>query len=65
MRLTMSPTNLRSYSLSEVKMFKKIAKAIRNVDERQGHSEATASFIDTEFSDNSGRTLKALKSNSA
>ena len=46
-----------------MKTFKKIAKAIRNVDEREGHSEATASFIDTEFSDNSGRTVKALKAN--
>ena len=48
-----------------MKTFKKIAKAIRNVDERVGRSEATASFIDTEFSDNSGRTLKALKANNA
>ena len=57
--------NNRSYSLSEMKMFKKISKAIRNVDEREGHSEATAAFIDTEFLDNSGRTVKALKSNSS
>ena len=39
--------------------------AIRNVDEREGHSEATAAFIDTEFSDNSGCTVKALKSTSS
>ena len=47
-----------------MKTFKKMAKAIRNVDEREGHAEATAAFIDSEFSDNSGRTVKALRSNS-
>jgi len=46
-----------------MKTFKKMARAIRNVDEREGHAEATASFIDSEFSDNSGRTVKALRSN--
>ena len=56
--------NGRTYSLSEMKTFKKVAKAIRNVDEGQGHAEATAAFIDSEFSDNSGRTLRALCSNS-
>lgn len=50
-----------SYSLSEMKTFKKMAKAIRNVNERDGHAEATAAFIDSEFSDNSGITVKALK----
>ena len=52
----------RSYSLPEMKMFRKVAKAIRNVDEREGHAEATAAFIDAEFSDNSGRVVKALRS---
>ena len=47
-----------------MKMFKKMAKAIRNVDERVGHSNATAAFIDAEFSDNSGIVADALKSNS-
>lgn len=42
-----------------------MAKAIRNVDERKGHSEATAAFIDAEFSDNSGYTVDALRSNNA
>ena len=51
-----------SYSLAEMKTFKKMATAIRNVDERDGHAESTASFIDSEFSDNSGRTLKAMRS---
>ena len=54
-----------SYSLSEMKTFKKMAKAIRNVYEREGHSEATAAFIDAEFSDNAGRTVKALKANNS
>ena len=48
-----------------MKAFKKMAKTIRNVDEREGHSEATAAFIDAEFSDNSGKTLKSLRSPSA
>ena len=48
-----------------MKAFKKMAKAIRNVDERDGHAESTASFIDTEFSDNAGRTLKAMRSKNA
>ena len=48
-----------------MKTFKKMAKAIRNVDEREGHSEAVAAFIDSEFSDNSGITVKALRSNNA
>ena len=42
-----------------------MAKAIRNFDEREGHAESTASFIDANFSDNSGRTLKALRSRNA
>ena len=42
-----------------------MALAIRNVDERDGHAESTASFIDSEFSDNSGRTLKAMRSKNA
>ena len=47
-----------------MKMFKKMAKAIRNADERVGLSNATAAFIDAEFSDNSGIVADALKSNS-
>ena len=50
----------RSYTLAEMKTFKKMAKAIRNVDEREGHADATAAFIDSEFSDNSGYVAKAL-----
>ena len=46
-----------------MKKFRKMAKAIRNVDEREGHSEATAAFVDAEFSDNSGITVKAMRSN--
>lgn len=45
-----------------------MAKAIRNVDERDGHgghAESAASFIDSEFSDNSGRTLKTMRSKNA
>ena len=45
-------------------MYKKMARAIRNVNERDGHAEATAAFIDADFSDNSGITVKALRSNS-
>ena len=55
----------RSYSLAEMKAFKKMAKAIRNVNEREGHCEATAAFVDSEFSDNSGIVVKALRSNNA
>jgi hypothetical protein len=45
-----------------MKIFAKAAKAINNVDEREGHTMATAVLIDPEFSDNSGRTAKCLKS---
>ena len=55
----------RSYSLSEMHTFKKMAQAIRNVDERKGHTNATAAFIDAEFADNAGHTVDALNSNSA
>ena len=51
-----------SYTRAEMKAFAKMAKAIRNVDEREGHAEATAAFVDTEFSDNTGRTVKCIKS---
>ena len=51
--------------MSEMKTFKKMVKTIRNVDEREGHAEATAAFIDAEFSDNSGKVVKALRSNNA
>ena len=51
--------------MSEMKTFKKMVRAIRNVDEREGHAEATAAFIDNEFSDNSGKVLKAMRSKSA
>ena len=44
-----------------MKTFKKMAKAIRNVDERQGHAMATAAFIDSEFSDNSGYVADSLR----
>ena len=56
------PLTLRRYTLPEMKSFKRMAKAIRNVNERDGHAESTAAFIDAEFSDNSGMTLKALRS---
>ena len=48
--------------MAEMKKFKRMAKAIRNVNERDGHAEATAAFIDTEFSDATGRLAKAAKS---
>ena len=51
-----------SYTRAEMKVFSKMARSIKNVDERDGHAEATAAFIDTEFSDNRGRTVKCLKS---
>ena len=38
------------YTPAEFKKFERMASAIRNVDERNGHSEATAAFIDVEFS---------------
>lgn len=60
-----APFVTRSYSISEMKTFKKMAKAIRNVDEREGHSEATAAFIDAEFSDNPGKTVKSMRSGCA
>ena len=50
-----------------MRTFKRMAKAIRNVDERKGHTNATAAFInaaaDAEFSDNSGCTVDSLNSN--
>ena len=39
-----------TYSLAEMKAQVRMAKAIRNVDEKEGHSRATAAFIDQEFS---------------
>jgi len=50
---------------SEIKKFAKVARAIRNVDDREGHAEATATFLDSEFSDNSGKTVKCLRSREA
>ena len=50
-----------SYSVAEMKTYVRMAKAIRNVSEKDGHTEATASFVDVEFSDNTGRVAKALK----
>ena len=62
--MTYSPPHsaLRHYTLPEMKAFKRMAKAIRNVNERDGHAESTAAFIDAHFSDNSGLTLKAMRS---
>ena len=44
-----------SYTIAEMKSFVKVSKAIRNVSEKDGHTEVTASFIDSELSDNTGR----------
>ena len=38
------------YTPAEFKQFERMALSIRNVDEKNGHSEATAAFIDVEFS---------------
>ena len=51
-----------SYTKAEFKAFSKIAASIRDVDERQGFAPATINFIDTEFSDATGRLAKASKS---
>ena len=51
-----------SYTKPEIKKFAKIAASIRDVDERQGFAPATIDFIDTEFSDATGRLAKASKS---
>ena len=51
-----------SYTKAEIKTFTKIAASIRDVDERQGFAPATINFIDTEFSDATGRLAKASKS---
>lgn len=51
-----------SYTKSDIKIFSKIAASIRDVDERQGFAPATINFIDTEFSDATGRLAKAVKS---
>ena len=50
-----------TYTMAEMKSFVRMVKSIRNVDEKSGHAEATATFVDTEFSDNCGRVLQALK----
>ena len=51
-----------SYTKAEIKAFTKIAASIRDVDERRGFAPATIDFIDTEFSDATGRLAKASKS---
>ena len=51
-----------SYSRAEMKAFAKHAKAIRNLPSDKNHTPATADFIDAEFSDNSGRAARILRS---
>ena len=51
-----------SYSRAEMKAFAKHAKAIRNLPSDKNHTPATADYIDTEFSDNSGRAARILLS---
>ena len=48
-KLKMAP-DPKSYTPGEIKQFDRMARAIRNVDEKNGHSEAIAAFIDVEFS---------------
>ena len=51
-----------SYTRAEMKAFAKAARAIRNVPSDKAHSSATADFIDAEFSDQSGRAARILRS---
>ena len=52
------------YSKDELRRFKLAAKAIRNHNETMDHTQATAEFLDTEVSDNSGRVQRILRSRS-
>ena len=54
-----------SYTHAEMKTFARMARTIRNFDEEVGHSQATAHFIDTEFSNNTGRASRCHSSSSA
>ena len=45
-----------TYSVAEMKTYVRTAKAIRNVSEKDGHTETTAAFIDAEFSVRSPRS---------
>ena len=47
------------YSKAEIKQFAKTAAAVRKYDEAKGHSVAVCNFIDTEFSDGTGRLARA------
>ena len=51
-----------SYSRAEMKAFAKAARAINNVSSDKGHVAATADLIDAEFSDQSGRAARILRS---
>ena len=42
-----------------MKAFSKMAKAIRDAEVSKDHTSATADFIDSEFSDNSGCAARA------
>ena len=50
-----------SYTRAEMKMFAKMARSIRNTSDG-AHVPATANFLDAEFSDNTGRAARILKS---
>ena len=53
-----------SYTKSEIKNFKRVAKAIKSFDESLGHTSATCDFVDSEFSDGTGRVQRIAKSKS-
>ena len=51
-----------SYSRAEIKNFARMARTIRNYNEENGHSAATANFMDVEFSNNTGRASRCHRS---
>lgn len=53
------------YTPTEIKIFAKMAKAIRDYDEEKGHSVATCSYIDSEFSDGTGRLARSRSKNAS
>ena len=53
------------YTRGEMKNFARMVKTIKNVDPEKGHALSTAQFIDANFSDNSEKCVRALRSKSA
>ena len=51
-----------TYTRAEIKSFARMARTIRQFNERVGHSPATANFLDVEFSNNTGKASRLQRS---